>query len=226
MSNQFSYELDERQIRLMLQDGELEYDSSAWNRFEQAVQPEFKPQTASFISKLNLSISRSVIVPGIFILLIGGLSAMLFSFVDFKKKDEVITKPIVQAANKQLPVKTAVNKQTIIPAKKETATLSVNAHEQEHKAAIVTPSVNTTSAIVKKEETVTVSKPETKIVPSTPPLKDNTLTLATEKKKEVMPIPVIKRKRKKETSEEIPTINTSSTLLNSTTTDEPELELK
>ncbi|MES2131161.1 MAG: hypothetical protein V4506_02360 [Bacteroidota bacterium] len=224
MSNQFSYELDERQIRLMLQDGELEYDSSAWNRFEQAVQPEFKPQTASLVSKLNLSISRSVIVPGTFILLIGGLSAMLFSFVDFKKKDQAITKPIVQAADNQLPVKTAVTKQTAIPAKKETVTLSAN--EQEHKAAIITPSVNTTPAIVKKEETVTVSKPETKIVPSTPPVKDNTLTLATEKKKEVMPVPAIKRKRKKETSEEIPTINTSSTLLNSTTTDEPELELK
>lgn len=223
MSNQFSYELDERQIRLMLQDGELEYDSSAWSRFEQAVQPEFKPHSQSLVSKLNLSISRSVIVPGIFIILIGGLSAMLFSFVDFKKKDQAINKPVDKSANKPLPVKTAITKQTVIPAKKETVAAATI---QEHKAVVVTTPVNTTPAIVKKEETQSVSKPETKPVTINTPVKDNTLSLATEKKKEVIPVPVIKRKRKKETSEEIPTINTSSTLLNSTATQEPELELK
>lgn len=224
MSNQFSYELDERQIRLMLQDGELEYDSSAWSRFEQAVQPEFKPHSPSLVSKLNLSISRSVIVPGIFIVLIGGLSAMLFSFVDFKKKDQAINKPVVKSVNKPLPVKTAITKQTVIPAKKETVVATPTI--QEHKAVVITTPVNTTPAIVKKEETQSVSKPETKPFTINTPVKDNTLSLATEKKKEVTPVPVIKRKRKKETSEEIPTINTSSTLLNSTATQEPELELK
>lgn len=225
MSNQFSYELDERQIRLMLQDGELEYDSSAWNRFEQVAKPEFKSQSPSLVSKLNLSISRSVIVPGIFILLIGGLSAMLFSFVDFKKKDQAVTKPVSESANKPLPVKTVITKQTVMPAKKEAAT-TPTVQEQEHKTVVITTPLNTTTAIIKKEETQSVAKPETKPVTINPPVKANALSVATEKKKEVMPVPFIKRKRKKETSEEIPTINTSSTLLNSTVTQEPELELK
>ena len=93
MSSQFSYELDERQIRILMQDAETNYNEALWDKFE-SIEPtsgckSSSVQIGNYIPKFNLSISRSIIVPVLFIILIGGLSAMLFSFVDFKKKESI-----------------------------------------------------------------------------------------------------------------------------------------
>ena len=89
MSSQFSYELDERQIRLMMQDAELDYNEAMWHKFDEmsVTQARTSANIGNYIPSVNFGISRSIIVPVIFIVLIGGLSAMLFSFVDFKKKE-------------------------------------------------------------------------------------------------------------------------------------------
>ena len=89
MSNQFNYELDERHIRILMQNAELKYDESAWEKFQAIPVIEQRQAIGIALPKINFGISRSVIVPVFFVLMIGGLSAVLFSFVDFKKKEEV-----------------------------------------------------------------------------------------------------------------------------------------
>lgn len=232
MNNQFSYELDERQIRIMLRDGEAESDPNAWNRFEQLAQPDVKPRKASFSPKFNVSISRSVLVPLIFVVLIGGLSATLFSFVDFKKKDVSVSKntlepkspgasvnqPSENSAAKTLPINTASatpEKAVSVPAEKIIAT--------------PTPTVQK-PAITHTETKPAVQKTETKpadIVPARASINSNSTppTVTASNAKIDQPV-VKKRKQKKVVTEEIPTINTSSTNLNQASQEEPELELR
>lgn len=220
MSNQFSYELDERQIRIMLRDGVMENDPSAWNRFEQLAQPDVKPKQASFSPRFNLSISRSVVVPLIFVVLIGGLSATLFSFVDFKKKDTRVTKAIPEQKKPETPatvkaqltgISTAAEKPAQAPA---TTTIAVSTPTAQQ--AVILPA-ETKQAIQKAEtkpaETAPVKSPALPVVTAA-----NTTT------SQQQPL-VKKKKQKKVVSEEIPTINTSSTNLNQES-QEPELELR
>jgi hypothetical protein len=229
MNNQFSYELDERQIRIMLRDGEAEIDSSAWNRFEQLAQPDAKPRKASFSPRFNVSISRSVLVPLIFVVLIGGLSATLFSFVDFKKKDVSVSKntlepkspdasvnqPSKTSAAKTLPINTA----SATPEKAETVAA-------EKIIATSTPTVQQ-PAITHTETKPAVQKTETILRQAQQPGAATTTappTVTASNTKIDQPV-VKKRKQKKVVSEEIPTINTSSTNLNQAS-EEPELELR
>ena len=219
MSSQFSYDLDERHIRLMMQDAELEYDEALWNKFDSLAKVESKSSLAvgNFVSSLNMGISRSVIVPVLFIILIGGLSAMLFSFIDFRKK-ETVDKEIPLVANPDNI------KKPEIPSIK-----------------ITKPITKTQIAKVIKDTTVNI-KSETLPVTSNQPIKvltpekkkENLVKLAEDKpKEEIKPVREIKKesadkpnrkKTKKVRSEILPVIN-SATNLNEGVI-EPELDLK
>jgi hypothetical protein len=234
MSSQFSYELDERQIRIMLQDGELENDHAAWSRFEQSALPDSKPKSGSFSPKFNLSISRSVIVPVIFVVLIGGLSATLFSFVDFKKKEVPVasTGPTTKASTNSVTKlsvtaasKVSASQSAVVAATNTSVNPAANGITEPKKQVVVasTPSVNAQQVVaVKKEEKNTVSKPEVK-QPEIIAAKINAVVAASDTKNTVQP--VLRKRKKKVASEEIPTINTSATSLNQES-QEPELELK
>lgn len=233
MNNQFSYELDERQIRIMLRDGEAENDPSAWNRFEQLAQPDVKPKKASFSPRFNVSISRSVLVPLIFVVLIGGLSATLFSFVDFKKKDVPLSKNTLDQKSPDASVKetttnsstksqpvittsTTPEKTVIVPAEKIIATPTPTVQQPAITHTETKPAVQKTET---KPANTVPAKASTGSATTTPP----TVTAANTKTDQ----PVVKkRKQKKVVTEEIPTINTSSTNLNQANQEEPELELR
>lgn len=220
MSNQFSYELDERQIRIMLRDGEAESDPAAWNRFEQMEQHDVKPKQASFSPRFNVSISRSVLVPLIFVVLIGGLSATLFSFVDFKKKDVKVTKAVPEqkspetvAAVKTQPtatLNTTAEKAVSTPAEKITTAPTPTVQQ-----AALTPA-GTKQTVQKTDQKPVEAAP---VKAATPPVVTASNTNASQQ-------PILKKKKqKKVVSEEIPTINASSTNLNQES-QEPELELR
>jgi len=210
MSSQFSYELDERQIRILMQDAELDYNEALWHKFDELATSRSKSShnMGNYIPKINFSISRSIIVPVLFIVLIGGLSAMLFSFVDFKKK---------QSIEKEIPLVANSEKNN----KPITITKTVARPKQTDKIIAKTNSIVVTNSVstiiipeIKKEEPVKVAEVKQKelIVP----------TVIT--KKESTPAP-IKKKRKIKT-EVLPTINTSTNLNEDVTEPELELDLK
>lgn len=220
MSNQFSYELDERQIRIMLRDGEAENDPSAWNRFEQMEQPDAKPKQASFSPRFNISISRSVLVPVIFVVLIGGLSATLFSFVDFKKNDVKVTKAVPEQKSVETPATTPTQPATSVNAAPEKAVNTA----AENTIATSTPTVQQT-AITQTATKQAAQKTETKPA-EVIPVKAQAPPVVTAANTNAHQQPLVKKKKqKKVVSEEIPTINTSSTNLNQES-QEPELELR
>ncbi|MBS1638369.1 MAG: hypothetical protein JST26_20815 [Bacteroidetes bacterium] len=210
MSSPFNYELDERQIRIMLQNAELDYDATAWEQFN-ATSAHVQPANA--IAKTNrfgFGISRQVLVPAFFILVVGGLSALLFSFVNFKKTDnpeperllENNTASFVVEESSKQPVQAKSTPVVTVQAlKKDSAQVHVSAvptHTQQAlvKQAVVNNPVPVT--LVKQELPKTISRQE-----------DHSRK---------------KRRRKQETAEELPSINASSSF--NAAANEPEPEIK
>ena len=238
MSSQFSYELDERQIRIMMQSAEVNFNESAWQRFDalevKAVSNSSK--VVKFIPNINFnfSVSRSIIVPIIFIGLIGGLSVLLFSFVDFKKKEEVIKetpliatppkeqkadpKPLVASkpkVNNPVPVNKTNNTPSVLnqPANNQVATTVIK--KQETAKPIDTKTIATAVPEIKHEETAKVNEGKSK---------ETVVSSVIIKKSASAPVTKKKRKRRM-TSDELPSINTTPATLTSSS-NEPELEIK
>lgn len=215
MSSQFSYELDERKIRLMMQDSELEYNETMWHKFDEMSLSQSKSvsQIGNYIPTINFGVSRSVIVPIIFVILIGGLSAMLFSFVDFKKK-EAIEKEIPYVAKIEEVKKPAAIVKPIAKIKPvETSTLNaVNAIDTNKSLTTNLANVAVSNVIKEESATVIAVKPKEVILSPTTELKKETLT------------PVKKKAPRKIKTEVLPTIIAPLHLNDGA--NEPELELK
>jgi len=217
MSSQFSYELDERQIRLMMQDAELEYNEAMWHKFEEmsVTHAKTSPNIGNYVPNINLSISRSIIVPVIFIILIGGLSAMLFSFVDFKKK-EAIEKEIPYVAT-VVPEKLPETSSKPIIKPKTVVSPSITATKPKIDTTLVT-ATNTASVVI---EPATKREEPIKIAESKP--KETAAITSSNTKK--APVIVPQKKKRKIKTEELPTINATVPNLNEGVS-EPELDLK
>ena len=222
MSNQFNYELDERHIRILMQNAELKYDDSAWQKFQAIPVIEQRQSIGITLPKINFGISRSVIVPIFFVLMIGGLSALLFSFVDFKKKEEVIkevpyTVPIV---SKKLVTPAPVIKKKIAlisPKKDSLSLLAARTIEQVNKmptATLVIEKLPLVAEPIKSKEKSTNTKE-----------KEEVFIVKKENNEKPKPVTKKKKKRRKEITEELPTINPSITNLNEGSK-EPELDIK
>ncbi len=217
MSSQFSYELDERQIRLMMQDAELDYNEAMWHRFDEMSVTQVKASSniISYIPSISLGISRSIIVPVIFIVLIGGLSAMLFSFVDFKKK-EAIDKEIPYVAKIEPIKQPEVSSKPIIKTKSVT-TPSISVVNTATNT-IVTNSANVVvEPVIKKEEPIKV------LEPGIDKLSHQAVNPPSEPKKQTVIIP--HKKKSKVKTEVLPIINATAPNLNEGVS-EPELDLK
>lgn len=227
MSNQFSYELDERQIRLMMLNSESDYNEVAWQRFESTLSNSYKPVVTASLPKFNFSISRSFVIPVLFIGLIGSLSILLFSFVDLKKKDEVVVEKPLQISKPVAKPKTIATKPIVKP--KVNPTPVVNTTPVVTSPAVKTLAENTTQ----KTNNSSVST-ESKVVLE-PSAKDFKAIEAT-KKTEVITVQNTstnsakhteskpKRKKKQIVVEELPTITAPANL--TTSSEEPELDLK
>lgn len=220
MSSQFSYELDERQIRIMMQDAEVEGNDVLWSKFEglATIEPSTSVSLSHLVPSFNLSVSRSIIVPVLFVALIGGLSAMLFSFVDFKKK-ESIDKETPLVANPANFKKQEVGvEKTEKPEEKEIMPISKesNLKPEPTIAMVSNPSVTTSIPEVKKEEPVKTTEEKAKTV----------MVATIEPKKEVPQKIYPKKKTQKVKAEILPTINATTITNLNDESGEPELDLK
>lgn len=218
MSSQFSYELDERQIRILMQNAELELNDAVWQKFDELAKSEPKQtiDIGSYVPKFNLSISRSIIVPIIFIVLIGGLSAMLFSFVDFKKK-ETIENEVPLVANPE-NFKKSEDKATVITKPQTNKTQTIVTPKVV--ASGTTSIAASTSTLMNKSE---VKKPEPeKATEIAVKVKEEQVAKVAESENIISPVK--KKKKRKIVAEPIPTIKTVTNLNEGVS--EPELDLK
>ena len=212
MSSQFSYELDERKIRILMQGAEINYNEALWDKFDEldASQSKSNKKISNYFPKINFGISRSIIVPIVFIVLIGGLSAILFSFIDFKKK-ESIEKEVPFISTKLEPVK----KNTIIkPIIKPKVVLTAPIIK-DSVISLSIPADSLSTAVtkdIKKAEALKISETKQK--------KESVKSI--EQKKEITLDH--KKKKRKMKVEKLRTINTSNSLNENSA--EHELELR
>lgn len=215
MSNQFSYELDERQIRILMLNSEADYNENAWQRFESTITntSSIKVLNKAALPKLNLSISRSFIIPVLFIGLIGGLSILLFSFVDFKKKEEVIIEKPLEISKPAAKPKSIAAKPIINP-KTEPAVVLTN--------SVTVPIKSTKSNVA----VILPEKKETVRVVETPKNNDGAIenVVPDSNTPQVKKMAPKHKKKRKMVVEELPAITTPA-ILNSSS-EEPELDLK
>ncbi|MBK7666764.1 MAG: hypothetical protein IPJ32_05075 [Sphingobacteriaceae bacterium] len=236
MSSLFSYELDEAQIRLTLQNSRtVEYNESDWDEFERNfIQNNSNQNLSRFkLPEFNLNINRNVVLPVVFIAALVGVSAIMLSFVDFKTNAPTqIEKGLIPNPNnykpeqtkttvvvKKEPVKTVVEKPIVkadsVPVKAEappttTTQVAVNTNTSSSKNQSLAVAQNTQARIV-KADTGSVKNSASPIITSTTPN-------STGHKR---------KRRRKVPTDQIETIKAPSLLgQQETATKEPELELK
>lgn len=239
MSSLFSYELDEAQIRLTLQDSRaVEYNESSWDDFEaNFIQHHSNQNHSKFkLPEFNLNINRNVVLPVVFIAALVGVSAIMLSFVDFKtnaptqvekqlipnpdnfKPEQAKSAIIVKKEPAKIVVEKPIVKQDSVPAnpiKTEapvatTTQVAVNTNTVITNHSYNTPNTNTQARMIKTDTGSVTSSVPANISPSS---QNNTGRK--------------RKKRRQVPTEQMETIKAPS-LLGEQASDskEPELELK
>jgi hypothetical protein len=82
MSRHFNYELNENRIKLLLQKNSMSFSEDVWNEFLTKTKPIEKVNKLPNF-KINFAINKSVLLTGIFVVLIGSFTVLIAKFVDF-----------------------------------------------------------------------------------------------------------------------------------------------
>lgn len=230
MANQFNYELDDRQIKLTMLSATVPFDEKAWDKFKsQPISGSKQFATSNFPKMdINIGISRSIIMPVIFVILIGSLSALLFSFIDFKKKDTASTEiPL------EIPVATkSVKKNEITTTPSLTVLKGDKNNVPEIKAtesvkSVVTETIaNNSIKKIEDKKVVEPVKEDKKEVIKTNDSKELKQKVIVVKKSNTIVETPKKKKKKKVITEEIPVITPKATILNTDPIVELEIDIK
>lgn len=238
MSSLFSYELDEKQIRLTLQNSRaVEYTESNWDDFEtNFVQACQNQNTARFkLPEFNLNINRNVVLPVVFIAALVSVSAIMLSFVDFKTNTPTqVEKELIPNPDNFNPEKTktttVVKKEPVKPIGQKPIVKTDSTKINTQPPAVVTPTVqvavNTNTASVNNNSTSSNTKTQARFV------KTDTGTVASSIPSSISPTSQNytghkRKKRRKLPPEQIETIKAPSLLgQQDGGSKEPELELK
>lgn len=142
MSSLFNYELDENNIRSTLLKAEpSQFNETDWDEFDNNYN-KFQHKTASSgvfkLPEIRLNINRNIILPAFFVLALIGVSAVLLSFIDFKKDKEQVEKKLIPEAENFKPAVTTQH---------QTKPIVQTAKKEEIKPAIVPPTSTITETI-------------------------------------------------------------------------------
>ncbi len=128
MSNHFTYEIDERNLRVILKDTELPYKEEAWQRFEDYANSQKDDSSNNAFKNIQIPLNRNVILPVTFGFVVIFFAVLLFNFVNIKNPEKdatqnrenktIITFPEVKPnENSTAPVKKSQQNSTEIKNK-------------------------------------------------------------------------------------------------------------
>lgn len=146
MSNHFTYEIDERNIRVKLKDFELPYSNDAWQKFETFLATQKKDIEENKPS-IKISINRRIVLPVIFGSIILLFSIILFNFISIKKPIESMIKHSEKTTNSIEPKvlsleKEANSKISDVQVKHETVTQKSESLGKSSDSASIKPLLN------------------------------------------------------------------------------------
>jgi hypothetical protein len=168
MSNHFTYEIDERNLRVKLKDLEFPYKEEAWQHFENATKTSQKINDDANRTKIHFTLNRNILLPVLFAGIIILFSIVLFNFISIKKTPDVRTKELIQNLDKNksmgptaAPVEKTEPKKTELVLDVKTEKNSLSQTGITPLEAAITTSV---SAIKEKDQTTSASGLDSKAV--------------------------------------------------------------
>jgi len=87
MSGHFVYEIDERKLRVKLQEIEVEQKQDAWSNFESYYLSKNKTQNEGPLKNFYVPISMNIVLPLVFGLIIIIVAVILFKFISIKNPE-------------------------------------------------------------------------------------------------------------------------------------------
>ncbi len=97
MSNHFTYEIDERNLKQKLKNFELEYKPEAWLKFQNQGLSQIKVKEPNAFIKVKVHFNKNLVFGLIFLLIIISISSVLFKIIKIKNpinKNIISPKPI------------------------------------------------------------------------------------------------------------------------------------
>ena len=97
MSNHFTYEIDERNLKQKLKNFELEYKPEAWLKFQNQGLSQIKVKEPNAFIKAKVHFNKNLVLGLIFLLIIISISSVLFKIIKIKNpinKNIISPKPI------------------------------------------------------------------------------------------------------------------------------------
>ena len=97
MSNHFTYEIDERNLKQKLKNFELEYKPEAWLKFQNQGLSQIKVKETNAFIKAKVHFNKNLVFGLIFLLIIISISSVLFKIINIKNpinKNIISPKPI------------------------------------------------------------------------------------------------------------------------------------
>ena len=102
MSNSFTYQIDERNLRIQLKSIQAPVREDAWHKFEIFAEANVYKQPQTRLQNLQIPLNRNVVLPVIFGMVIIMFSFLLFNFITIKNpghaKTTVIEEPAMLAS--------------------------------------------------------------------------------------------------------------------------------
>ena len=141
MSRHFNYELDERRIKILLKENSMPYSDDVWNAYLERTKPIVKTNKfQSFKPNVSFAINKSVLLTGVFVILIGSFTLLIAKFVDFgsaRSNTEAVREVKPNPDNYKLQKVAAA-----LPVKKELETTAVTID-----SSLTAKPINTLAAI-------------------------------------------------------------------------------
>lgn len=126
MSNHFTYEIDERNVRVQLKGHKFETKEADWNRFQDQLSENISRRRGDVVAdKFNITLNRNVVLPLIFGIIVITFSLLLVNFMSIKNNTNATKGSPAMFDKKMNPESSVVAKTTKIESvvQKETATV-------------------------------------------------------------------------------------------------------
>lgn len=197
MSNHFTYEIDERNIRMQLKGYTIDAKEEDWQRFSGRLSETTQAsQGVSMASKFNVSLNRNIVLPAVFGLIILVFTLLLVNFISIKNPVKTNSEPLSDGNKTPSPqqalITPAIQKEEV-PEIKSTEPLTAATEAAPSPAASIQNSVS----VSKEKNNVALEQPKEDVtLPSTAetsaPSVNESNPVA-----ETNPAEVTKKKRKK-----------------------------
>ena len=102
MSNHFTYEIDERNLKQKLKNFELEYKPEAWLKFQNQGLSQIKVKEPNAFIKAKVHFNKNLVLGLIFLLIIISITSVLFKIINIKNP---INKNIISPKPKEISKK-------------------------------------------------------------------------------------------------------------------------